>query len=70
MHNKFIQKLNKSIELSIHRRIIELKTDPKDDSIKGQSDEEIYRIAKEDIIKKEVEKDMKNVLLNLITNIM
>ena len=70
MPNKFIQKLNKSIELSIHRRIIELKTDPKDDSIKGQSDEEIYRIAKEDIIKKEVEKDMKNVLLNLITNIM
>lgn len=68
MPNKFIQKLNKSIELSIHRRIIELKT-KKNDRIKGKSDEEIYRIAKEDIIKKEVEKDMKNVLLNLITNI-
>ena len=66
MPNKFIQKLNKNIELSIHKRIIELKTDYR---IKGKSDEEIYRIAKEDIIKKEVEKDMKNVLLNLITNI-
>ena len=69
MPNKFIQRLNKSIELSIHRRIIELKTDPKNDKIKGKSDEEIYRIAKEDIITKEIEKDMKNVLLNLITNI-